>query len=206
MSKFVITAAISTGGESENAAELSLFGALDNLMGAELGSYEHLETRDVGGENFVITAAFSVEAEDEDDAERCLNAALENLEGGDIRSFDLIESRAHVTDDGCDDRPDGGEAGKRVVIHSAELGVFLGSVLGLGFWSKLDPVNLDVAPTFETEAAAKAFIADGQWPSDISFIGVDVDADGYAPMEACIRGGIAPWLTAESDTANFVPC
>lgn len=92
-----------------------------------------------------------------------------------------------------------------VVIHSDELGVFLGECMGLGFWSKLDAVDQDSAVAFSSPAAAQEFMSSGDWPADATFIEVDVEEHGYATMEACIRAGIAPWLTTESATANHVP-
>ena len=47
MSKYVITVAISIEADNENEAEQGLDGALSNLMGDDLGSYETIEVRKV---------------------------------------------------------------------------------------------------------------------------------------------------------------
>lgn len=44
------------------------------------------------------------------------------------------------------------------VLYSDTLGVYLGNVLGLGFWSKLDPFGQGGAPTFESPDRVRVVI------------------------------------------------
>jgi hypothetical protein len=46
-----------------------------------------------------------------------------------------------------------------VVINYTEMGIYLGNCLGLGFWSKLDPVGQDAAVTFPSEVEARRHVA-----------------------------------------------
>lgn len=116
-----------------------------------------------------------------------------------MSKFVSTDARPHQVDDDLDRDPRG------VVIFSPVNGVFLAMAIGLGFWSKLDPLDLDVALAFESESEAREFMGGGNWPSDVTLVTVDIDADGYASMESCTRAGIPPWLTSESESANMAP-
>ena len=81
----------------------------------------------------------------------------------------------------------------RYVLYSEEWGVYLGSFLGLGFWSKIDPVGQDGACTFENEEQIRDWIAtwDGGPPPDWRAVAVpDV---GYASIEQCVVAGLPAW-------------
>ncbi|MFJ1470178.1 hypothetical protein [Massilia orientalis] len=94
------------------------------------------------------------------------------------------------------------------VIYSEEEGVFIGECLGLGFWSKLDPVDQDCAVTFSSVDAAEAFMAgwEGGRPVGATLVPVVPDrVDGSASIAACMRAGLPEWITDNSETANYRP-
>lgn len=81
-----------------------------------------------------------------------------------------------------------------VLIVSESLGIFLGSCLGFGFWSKVDPVGQMSAPVFANHNAALGFVA--TWadkPSDLSYVPITPDFETYASMECCVAAGLEPW-------------
>lgn len=82
-----------------------------------------------------------------------------------------------------------------VVIFSHEQGVYLGSCMGLGFWSNLDPVGQDAAVTFPDVSAAEGYMAswDCGRPDNVSFVEVVADADGFASIAACQAAGLPAW-------------
>lgn len=95
-----------------------------------------------------------------------------------------------------------------VVIYSDIDGVYLGTCMGLGFWSKLDPVGQPSAATFENEAQAEAFMAtwDGGRPEGVRFVPVEADDGGtHASMASCMRSGLPGWLDEETPVVNAVP-
>lgn len=76
----------------------------------------------------------------------------------------------------------------RVVIVSEELGIYLGSFLGLGFWSKLDDAGQPSAVTFKSEIEAMQYAA--SWdntPTDLRCVPVVPDDGEYASARACAR-------------------
>lgn len=90
--------------------------------------------------------------------------------------------------------PNSQTANVRVVIASDELGVYLGSALGLGFWSKLDDAGQYCAITFPDKETAKASIA--KWhhtPADLHYIPITADLGDYASAHACERAGLHNW-------------
>lgn len=94
------------------------------------------------------------------------------------------------------------------VIYTEEEGVFLGSCMGLGFWSKLDAVDLGAAVTFPSIDDAEAFMAEWESgsPAGVALVPVVPDQDdGYASIEACMRAGLPEWLVSDSETANCRP-
>jgi len=52
----------------------------------------------------------------------------------------------------------------QVIVHE-EMGVYLGSCLGLGFWTKLDPVDQTAAVVFPSPEAAIEHIQQADDPS-----------------------------------------
>ncbi len=89
--------------------------------------------------------------------------------------------------------------GRQIVIYTRGYGIYLGSALGLGFWSKLDPVGQDSAVTFESIRGAKRAIS--HWedkPTGIQYkqVCADItkkDSSCYASIEACVRSGLPGW-------------
>lgn len=89
----------------------------------------------------------------------------------------------------------------RKILVSKSMGVYLGSCIGLGFWSKLDSVGQDAAITFESEDEIRKMIAtwDGltSLPSDLQYLDVTADIDGtYASISACVAAGAEYWQTS----------
>ena len=81
------------------------------------------------------------------------------------------------------------------VIYSEELGVYLGSCLGLGFWSKLDPAGQDYAVTFPSVEACKQWIDswDSKLESPWKAVEVTPDSSGFASVASCVRAGLPAW-------------
>lgn len=93
------------------------------------------------------------------------------------------------------------------VIYSEKYGVFLGTAMGLAFWSKLETAGQEAAPVFDSADEAMGFLA--TWPelsgpSDemlgVEFVQVvpDVRNEGgasYASNAACIAAGLPGWIT-----------
>lgn len=81
-----------------------------------------------------------------------------------------------------------------VIVHP-EMGVYLGSWIGMGFWSKLDPVGQPSAITFDTPDEAEAHMA--TWgsgrPEKATLAAVDADEGRYASIRACVKAGLEPW-------------
>jgi hypothetical protein len=98
------------------------------------------------------------------------------------------------TDEGLDDA-----ICSSCIILSASMGVYLGSCMGLGFWSKLDPAGQDEAVTFPAPGIAMAHVAEWEsladHPCDLTYPFVsDANSDGYATEAECVDAGAAPWI------------
>lgn len=89
----------------------------------------------------------------------------------------------------------------RIALYSEEAGVYIGSFVGLGFWTKLDPVSQNAVVTFESELEARDYMATWEsGPGDVRFVEVEPDVlcphhDDwrYASMDACERAGLPRW-------------
>ena len=90
----------------------------------------------------------------------------------------------------------------RFVIFSPTEGVYLGSAMGLGFWSKLDPVGQNAAVTFASPSEATECIRSwepGSAPLDIRFRTVEcggpVEAGGvvYATIPEIVAADMPAW-------------
>lgn len=95
-----------------------------------------------------------------------------------------------------------------VVIFEESQGVFLGSMWGLGFWSKLETGGQTHAVTFDDAIEAEAHMAtwNGGAPVGVRIVEVEVDSeDGYASSAACMRAGLPGWLAADTPVANVYP-
>lgn len=101
---------------------------------------------------------------------------------------------------------------KVVVIVEKDLGIYLGSFWGMGFWSKLDPVGQPSATCFENKEEAMKHIA--SWgPSDVkrdyTFHEVELtERHGqalYASIASCVKAGLEGWVDTETPVANVLP-
>lgn len=94
-----------------------------------------------------------------------------------------------------------------VVIYSEELGVYLGSCMGMGFWSKLDPVGQPCAVTFPTEEAAREHVTlwDCEETPVVRFVEVVPDNGEYASVQACVQSGLPGWLDEGMEAVNTLP-
>ena len=83
----------------------------------------------------------------------------------------------------------------RYVIYSEEMGVYLGNLMGLGFWSKLDPVGQDAAVTIDSEAACMDHVK--SWDNPINgpwkAVPVTPDMGTFASIERCVEAGLPRW-------------
>lgn len=97
---------------------------------------------------------------------------------------------------------------ERYVITHPEMGIYLGQWIGLGFWSKLDPVGQPAAITFASIAEAEEFMAswDNGRPADASTAAVIADDGEFATIAACVRAGLEGWLDECTPVVNHSPC
>jgi len=83
----------------------------------------------------------------------------------------------------------------RFVLTHPEMGVYLGSGLGLGFWSKLDPCGQSAAITFENRVQADYVMT--SWnhgrPDGVVIWPVMPDQGAYASVAACVTAGLEAW-------------
>lgn len=79
--------------------------------------------------------------------------------------------------------------------------------MGMGFWSKLDPVGQPSAVTFPTEKEAEDYMA--SWengrPNNAELVPVTADQDGYASIAACVSAGLEGWIDELIPSANTLP-
>lgn len=83
----------------------------------------------------------------------------------------------------------------RFVIYSDTHGVYLGSCMGLGFWSAMDPCGQDAACTFASETdAAKCIASWDQVPEwALRTVAVDPTDGTYATINDCVLAGLPAW-------------
>ena len=81
-----------------------------------------------------------------------------------------------------------------LVVHPA-YGIYLGSCMGLGFWTKLDPAGQTAAVTFASTHEAETFLAslDGGRPPNLQVVEVVPDQGDYASIAACKAAGLDGW-------------
>lgn len=93
------------------------------------------------------------------------------------------------------------------VIYDESAGVFLGEVMGLAFWSKLDSLGLAAAPVFTDEDALKmvSLLNHGEPTLELQVVPVIPDCEGGASIYACASAGLPAWLDANTETANTLP-
>lgn len=82
----------------------------------------------------------------------------------------------------------------RYVLCSPSWGVYLGSFLGLGFWSRLDSAGQDCAVVFSSVEEAESYSQswDGGCPDHVQVRGVPASAvvDGFVPLVTCQQLGL----------------
>ena len=83
----------------------------------------------------------------------------------------------------------------RYVLFSDEAGVYLGSCMGLGFWSKLDSAGQTHACVFESEAQVAVMLAawDSQPPFAMRTVAVDCADEYAASIQECATAGLPAW-------------
>jgi hypothetical protein len=83
----------------------------------------------------------------------------------------------------------------RVVLHSDDWGTYLGSFIGLAFFSNHDPVGQTAACTFANEDEIRRVVAswDCGQPPTWRAVPVETTADGYATIEHCKAAGLPGW-------------
>ena len=80
-----------------------------------------------------------------------------------------------------------------VLVHD-EMGVYLGSCFGMGFWSKLDPIGQPCAITFPSEeVATRVWASWDHSPAGCRTIAVEASDGEYATIDDCVRAGLPAW-------------
>lgn len=75
----------------------------------------------------------------------------------------------------------------RYVLYSPARGVYLGSDVGTGVWSRADPPSRDTVPTFATIEAARA---EGVGGADVEVRAVICEGVTVSPSEYLVRVGL----------------
>lgn len=84
----------------------------------------------------------------------------------------------------------------RVIISHKEMGIYLGSCMGMGFWSKLDSAGQDKAVTFDNIAQAKEVIQSWNEPhntKDYYFTRIQIADLYYATISEVLAAGLEGW-------------
>ncbi|WP_432263071.1 hypothetical protein [Cupriavidus sp. TMH.W2] len=95
---------------------------------------------------------------------------------------------------------------KDVALYAPEEGVFIGEVLGGGFWSNLENLGLTTISTFPSVQAARESVA--TWitqPKDVRYVFVEAEPDGTSTMQACMRAGLPGWDITPTDSHDASP-
>ena len=69
---------------------------------------------------------------------------------------------------------------EQYVITHSDHGIYVGSALGLGFWSNMSAAGQNTVPTFDTETDAREHVeswSDDNIPDDYGYAPVEVDDD-----------------------------
>ena len=86
----------------------------------------------------------------------------------------------------------------RYVLVHPDAGIYVGNCLGLGFWSKVDPVGQPEAVTFASQTEAHEHIQswdgdDGAFNSSITIEPVDTAGSQYASIPQIEAAGLPAW-------------
>lgn len=138
---------------------------------------------------------------------RCVKCGSSNVTGPDGEDFrDCLDCHTAFPEMnpaiGTEIEADGKSSkGEEIVLYCESLGVYLGSALGLAFWSKLDPVGQTHACTFENEVQAREHV--NSWdsqPEGIRCVPVIADQkrtfadeNHYASIASCVAAGLPAW-------------
>ncbi len=89
------------------------------------------------------------------------------------------------------------------VIVSPDDGIYIGSCMGMGFWTKLDPVGQTSVVTFDSIQEAEDCMATWKCgrPTGVTFHEVNPDDGIYASVQACVHAGLEGWI---DDTMKMV--
>jgi hypothetical protein len=87
------------------------------------------------------------------------------------------------------------------VIVDPEMGIYIGNCLGMGFWTKLDPVGQPSVVTFESTQEAEDFMStwEGGRPLGAKLHQVQPDDGIYASIQACVNAGLEGWIDDHMD-------
>lgn len=82
----------------------------------------------------------------------------------------------------------------RYVLYSPKCGIYLGSLLGLGLWSGIDPAGQDSAPTFASfdvaaDFASKLGSIEDATPKPVQLY----STSGWATVRECEAAGLPRW-------------
>lgn len=90
------------------------------------------------------------------------------------------------------------------VIYNDENGIFIGECLGMGFWSKLDPVGQPEAVAFENTTIAYEVIERFEnydkhygFRNEYKIVPVEITSSHgrthYASIQSCVQSGLPAW-------------
>jgi hypothetical protein len=86
---------------------------------------------------------------------------------------------------------------RRYLLYRHDYGVYLGSFLGLGFWSKIDPVGQSEAPTFAKPRDITSYVSTWDRVPDYYFaVPVEISNDNgeyYATLKEIETAGLERW-------------
>lgn len=101
--------------------------------------------------------------------------------------------------------PNQQSAHQTAVIYSKDWGVYLGSAMGLGFWSNLDPVGQPEACVFENEAQAKKIMEswDTPPPDDVRIVTLETINPMYATIPEIIKAGLPAWNPLDDNDGQY---
>lgn len=98
------------------------------------------------------------------------------------------------------------KTGKKMayVIQDPELGIYIGSCMGLGFWTKVDPIGQPSVVTFGSIQDAEDYMQTWECgrPENITFHEVEPDDGVYASIQACVNAGLEGWLDNTMEMAT----
>lgn len=91
---------------------------------------------------------------------------------------------------------------KKIVISNEEMGLYVGNMLGMGFWTKWETAGQDCVVCFDTEQQAREHISSWETfnnPDDYQYLEVNPDIENrFASKEALENAGI------DSDLLGFL--